>query len=310
LTSGRPDGAGPPLRAAGGVAVRFDADGVARIALVHRPRFDDWSLPKGKVKRGEHTVCAAVREVREETGVDAVVGARLPTVQYDVWAGTGLVEKVVDYFAMRVTTEHEFRPDDEVDELAWLPLAEAAARATYPHDKKVLRAYGELPSLTRPVLLLRHVSAGDPDQWSGPDTERPLDEDGRAMADRLATVLTCFDPTILVSAEPLRCRQTLAPLAATLDIAVRIDPRFNEDSAPVAAVAGLRELVAENAMAVVCSQGKLIPRVVAELDARDAALYRTAKGDGWALSFTDRPTGGRASTVIADRFTPSDVRPA
>src|SRR5258708_3255491 len=71
------------LRSAGGVAARSNPEGGTEVALVHRPRFDDWSLPKGKLKRGEHPLAAAVREVREETGADALVGARLPTVSYD-----------------------------------------------------------------------------------------------------------------------------------------------------------------------------------------------------------------------------------
>lgn len=112
---------------------------------MHRPRFDDWSLPKGKLKRHEHPLAAAVREVREETGVRALVGARLPTVSYDVWAGDELREKVVDYWAMTVAGEASWRAGREVDEVIWLPVDKALKQLSYPHDRRVLRAFAELP---------------------------------------------------------------------------------------------------------------------------------------------------------------------
>jgi 8-oxo-(d)GTP phosphatase len=283
----RPEG-GAPIRAAGGVAARG-----TEVVLVHRPRFDDWSLPKGKVKRTEHPVVGAVREVREETGVRAVVGARLPTVTYDVWSGDQLVPKVVDYWAMTVTGELPFRPGREVDELVWLPVDQAIARATYPHDRRVLRAFAGLPRLTRPILLLRHGSAGERDEWTGPDAERPLDPLGERQADDLARLLPSFAPSVLVSAEPRRCRDTLTPAAQSLGLTMVLDPRFNEDARPELAAARLRELADPESAVVVCSQGGLIPGAVAKLDGRAPVRYRTAKGEGWSLLFT-----GRRLTVV------------
>ena len=284
----RPDGAGAPVRAAGGVAAREDPIRGTEVVLVHRPRFDDWSLPKGKVKRHEHPVVGAVREVREEAGVRAIVGARLPTVSYDVWSGDQLVPKVVDYWAMTVTGEMPFQPGREVDELAWLPLEEAMARATYPHDRRVLRAFSELPRLTRPILLLRHGSAGEREAWTGPDADRPLDDLGQRQAGALARLLPSFGPGVLVSAEPQRCRETLAPAARSLGLTVVLDGRFNEETRPELAAARLRDLAGPEAAVVVCSQGALIPEAVARLDGRSAVRYRTAKGEGWSLSFTGR----------------------
>src|SRR5258706_5828062 len=121
LVDPEPNPGGARVRAAGGVVGRHGRDG-AEVLLVHRPRFDDWSLPKGKLKRGEHPIAGAVREVREETGVTGLIGARLPTGQYDVWSGDALAEKSVDYWAMTAasgaTAGQPFRAGDEVDDIA------------------------------------------------------------------------------------------------------------------------------------------------------------------------------------------------
>jgi 8-oxo-(d)GTP phosphatase len=301
-TSTGPDGA-VPLRSAGGVVARpHPEDGIAHgiahgieVALVHRPRFDDWSLPKGKLKRHEHPLAAAVREVREETGVQALVGARLPTVGYDVWAGDELREKVVDYWAMTVTGAVEWRAGREVDEVTWLPVDQALKELTYPHDRRVLRAFTELPTLGRPILLLRHASAGERSQSTDADQARPLDDVGRAQAAALADILPLFGPTTLISAEPARCQETLAPLAQALDLVVRLDSRFNEGTSPAAAAELLRELADPAGAVVVCSQGGLIPDTVGKLNGQAAGRYRTAKGEGWALSFA----AGRLAAIDA-----------
>ena len=122
------------VRAAGGVVVR---DG--RIAVVHRPRYEDWSLPKGKLDPGEDFPAAALREVREETGLDCRLGDELPEVRYEDRHGRS---KVVRFWAMEVIGESPFRADDEVDELRWVPLGEAAELLTYDTDRRLVEALG------------------------------------------------------------------------------------------------------------------------------------------------------------------------
>ncbi len=279
--------AGVRIRAAGGVVGRDGTDG-PEVVLVHRPRFDDWSLPKGKLKRNEHPLAGAVREVREETGVQGLVGPRLPTAQYEVWSGDSLVDKWVEYWAMTTNNaESPFTAGDEVDDIAWLPVDTALTRLTYPHDRRVLRAYAELPALFRPIVLLRHGSAGDPVQWTRPDEERPLDETGWRQAKSLARLLPLFGPGRLVSAEPVRCQQTLAPLADALGLQVEIDAHFTEIAHPGRAAETLRGLASRSASVVVCSQGGLIPEIVSALNDGSPARYRVAKGDGWVLSFAE-----------------------
>jgi 8-oxo-dGTP diphosphatase len=119
------------IRAAGGLVV---SDG--RVAVVHRPRYDDWTLPKGKLDAGESFEEAALREIEEETGLRARLVRELPTSNYEVRGRP----KVVRYWLMEVESDPGFVANDEVDELRWLELDEALALLTYDRDREVLRA--------------------------------------------------------------------------------------------------------------------------------------------------------------------------
>lgn len=127
----------PTVRAAGGVVHRRDPDGMWRVLLVHRPRYDDWSLPKGKADRGERAEETALREVEEETGLRCLLGEAVGETRYRDAKGRA---KVVQYWLMQPeTTDGGFTPNDEVDALAWCTLEEAAHRLSYAHDRKLLR---------------------------------------------------------------------------------------------------------------------------------------------------------------------------
>jgi 8-oxo-dGTP pyrophosphatase MutT (NUDIX family) len=124
----------PPIRAAGGVVQRRGERG-AEILLVHRPRYDDWSLPKGKAQNGESDEECALREVKEETGLECSLGLELPSVSY---RSKGRPKRV-RYWLM-LPLAGEFSPHDEIDEVAWLDLAAARARFTYEHDRLFIEA--------------------------------------------------------------------------------------------------------------------------------------------------------------------------
>ncbi|MEE6260873.1 NUDIX domain-containing protein [Plantactinospora sonchi] len=313
--------AGQPVRAAGGVVWRH-VGGRLEVAVVHRPRYDDWSLPKGKLDPGEHPLAAAVREVAEEADVRAVPQVRLPPVRYLMRDG---LPKVVEFWSMRAAGTGGFQPDTEVDDVRWLPLDEALGLVSYPHDARVLRDFAVLPPVTAVLGLVRHAHAGRRGTWSGPDNARPLDDTGWERARLLADLLALVRPVRLLAAGPRRCVQTLQPLAELLDRPVEVDsaftePRPGQDSVEnaLAAAGRLLELAAAGTSAVVCSQGKVIPPALVRLSAlngvsgRDAAAewdpvggsaamasvgrgrsavdvvdgFQTGKGDGWLLAFS------------------------
>jgi 8-oxo-dGTP diphosphatase len=282
-----------PVRAAGGVVWRPAAGGPS-VCLVHRPRHDDWSLPKGKLTAGEPTLVAAVREVLEETAVRAAPQVRLPSVSY--WVGEGL-PKTVDYWSMRELSAAEFTPNDEVDELRWLPVTEAARLLTYAHDGDVLRAFHALPSVSATVTLIRHAEAGDRRAWRGPDSARPLEPEGERQGAALANLLALFAPERLVSASPRRCLQTLAQLADRLDLPIEVDTAFDETPATPDGATAAAHLVARARSApstVVCGQGGSIAPAVAHLlgDEQNVSRYHTPKAAGWLLAFAGAAVAG------------------
>jgi 8-oxo-(d)GTP phosphatase len=293
-----------PVRAAGGVVWRPARDDV-EVCVVHRPRYDDWSLPKGKLEPGEHPLLAAVREVAEETSVRAVPQARLPQVQYMMRDG---MPKTVDYWSMQAVDEGGFEAHAEVDQLQWLPIDEAEHRVSYSHDVSVLRAFAALPRVSMVLAAVRHGSAGERGTWSGPDTARPLDDVGWVQARALAPLLALVHPHRLVAATVRRCRQTLDPLAQLLDLPIEADSAFDEpadgenpDGNAAAAAGRLREIAVTGASAAVCSQGKVIPSALALLAGGSPPDYVTPKGTGWLLAFA----GDRL--VAADRLVPADA---
>jgi 8-oxo-dGTP pyrophosphatase MutT (NUDIX family) len=130
---------GLTVRAAGGVVWRRDSSGALEVLVVHRPRYDDWALPKGKLLPGERDEEAAVREVEEETGVRCELGGELPSSTYHDQQGR---PKVVRFWAMR-PLGGDFRPHDEVDEARWLPLTEAPDALSYAGDRAALAALAD-----------------------------------------------------------------------------------------------------------------------------------------------------------------------
>ncbi|WP_372448879.1 NUDIX hydrolase [Saccharopolyspora endophytica] len=278
------------VRAAGAVLWRPGDQG-PEVALVHRPRYDDWSLPKGKLDPGELPAQAAVREVAEETGFSSALGRPLAQVRYAVPTRSGeSAPKIVDYFSARLRAG-EFTPNDEVDELRWLPLEQARAELSYPHDARVLDAFDESREETATVLLVRHAKAGKRSEWSGDDALRPLSEAGRKQRDALHSLLPLFAPSRIYSAPRVRCEQTVAPVAGDGGIDIVSEPLFSEEvysADPQAGVRALLEVAAEGGTSVVSSQGGVIPDLVARLaDSAGLRLDEVAsrKGSVWTLSF-------------------------
>lgn len=301
------------IRAAGVVLWRCGNNGV-EIAVVHRPHYDDWSLPKGKLDPGELPPHAAVRETQEETGFRGVLNRFLTRISYQVPGKSGKpVGKTVDYFAARATSG-AFVPNSEVDELRWLPVPQARELLSYRQDSVVLDAFEQLPVDSATVLLVRHAKAGNRSEWSGDDDARPLSEAGLRQRDALAALLPLYNPKRMYSAPRVRCTQTVAPVAENLGIEINREPVFAEEDYrrnPRAAVDRMLAIAAGNGPAVVCSQGGVIPDLIARLaDSSGLVLGEIAskKASVWTLTF--RRSGSRNDGAPALELAAADYLPS
>ncbi|EUA02519.1 NUDIX domain protein [Mycobacterium kansasii 732] len=286
------------MHAAGAVLWRpGKAKGAVEIAVIHRPRYDDWSLPKGKVDPGETAAVAAVREVFEETGQQAHLGRRLVMTSYPIDQG---VKKVYYWAARRVGGE--FAAGAEVDELVWLPIAGAMERLDYAQDRKVLGRFAKQPADTKTVLVVRHGTAGSKSRFSGDDTKRPLDKKGRAQAEALVGQLLAFGATTVYAADRLRCHQTVQPLAEELGVSIHNERALTEEAYAKNPKRGrhrVLRIAAQPGTPVICTQGRVIPDLIAWWCEREGVRpdrSRNHKGSTWVLSLS------RGRLIAADHI--------
>ncbi|MEX2279541.1 MAG: NUDIX hydrolase [Acidimicrobiia bacterium] len=285
-----------PILAAGGLVIRPDENGDLRVLVVHRPRYDDWSLPKGKADPGESPESTAVREVEEETGVRADVIRPLAEVEYRVASGKA---KVVRYYAMRMRSETEFTPNDEVDEIRWLTPDAARDLLTYDHDRVLVDSdLGELLSVGT-VWLIRHAAAGDRTAWADDDRLRPLSKKGQRQAQAIASTLASHDIDAVFSSPYVRCRQTVEPLAVSLGGHVEDTELLAEGAREAQTLEWLRTMGGRHVVA--CSHGDVIGGVIRRLDAMGVPLYSPVfdvkKGSIWTLAL-------EGSRVVSASYTP------
>lgn len=287
------------LTAAGGVLWRDGRDG-PEVLLVHRPRHDDWSLPKGKPDPGENTLDTAIREVVEETGLRFTVGPRLGAVTYPVHGRP----KTVTYWAMRLHPEQTADPtprdDREIDDVQWHTVASARKTLTYLEDHQILKAFTSRGLAPARLILVRHALAGKRSEWSGQDSLRPLDERGVAQVAAIGRSVSAFGPTRLICAPLVRCIQTAEPIAATAGLSIEqtptvADSALKRDAAQaVANLAGWATNDAETV--VVVSQGDLIKATLDELLGSVRGGHPRRKGSAWVIC----SAGGRL--VSADYY--------
>ncbi|MCF8571356.1 NUDIX hydrolase [Gordonia sp. HY002] len=287
--------------AAGGVLWRRSAAGI-EVALVHRRRYDDWSLPKGKTEPGELLVATAARELVEETGYEVRMGHRLITVEYRL--GSGALKKVA-YWSV-AATGGEFVVNHECDTLRWHSIDDAIAKVSYAADRKVLRTFASKPvDELHTMLLVRHAKAGRRAKFRGDDRDRPLDQEGRRQAAALTELLGLFGAHHLHAADRLRCVQTLVPLSEALRESIEVEPTLTEEAYAADPDASFERLLAlaasDEPVRAVCSQGKVIPPVLARWAERDGVRLpasRNRKGSVCVLTL-------RGDTLIAVDHIPS-----
>ncbi len=251
----------------------------ATVLLVHRPKYDDWSFPKGKLDRGEHATAAAVREVEEETGLRIRLGVPLASQRYPIRAGT----KLVHYWIGRAVGDDDvggYEPNAEIDEVAWFPIDKARRRLTYQFDIDTLDEALAHERKTRTLVILRHSKARSRKAWRADDRERPLLVTGKHQAGRLVPLLSAYDVRRLVSSSSTRCVQTLEPYAAATGSKLRTaDLLSEEDASPKAVRSVLSPLLerlydrpASAGGIVVCTHRPVLPWVFDAVGLADPGL--------------------------------------
>jgi 8-oxo-dGTP diphosphatase len=272
--------------AAGGVVVRHRPVLAAEYLLIHRPRYDDWSLPKGKLDSGESFKQAALREVEEETGMQCSPTATVGTISYETPNSN---MKVVRYWLLEAESG-SFAPNREVDAVKWATEQEAHDMLTYERDREVIDwaiVLSTDPTAGR-IYLVRHAHAGDRKRWEEGDELRPISLGGEKQADALRDYLSGFPLTGVYSSPYVRCVQTMGPLAGILGLKLEVEPSVAENAPPEEFIANVGQWSGE-AIAM-GSHGELISGTVSKLAAGGVPMdgpTRCDKGSIWILETSE-----------------------
>jgi 8-oxo-dGTP diphosphatase len=265
-----------PVVAAGAVVLRRRAK-LSEVLLVHRPKYDDWSFPKGKLDRGELAPVAAVREVGEETGLAVRLGRPLDDQLYVVQGGRA---KVVHYWVARTLDGDDvsaYVANREIDQVAWVSVDEAAALLSYARDRTTLQQAVRRRRRTATLVVLRHGRARARKAWRKDDRLRPLLSTGKLQASRLTSLLAAYAPTRVVTSSSLRCVQTVTPYAASSGWQVQeTDGLSEEDATAESVVEIVDELLHGKESALLCTHRPVLPAV---LDALGIEADKLAPGE-------------------------------
>jgi 8-oxo-dGTP diphosphatase len=270
------------IRAAGGLIIRRTPKGRIRVLVAHRPRYDDWSLPKGKVDKGETPAQAAVREVLEETGQRCRIVAPIGTTRYRI--GRGIKE--VDWYVMRpLPNSPGFKKNSEVDQVRWLSRNKALEILDYERDRDLVED-NDLKKLaqTGTLWLLRHATGGNRSKWEGDDMVRPLTKKGKRQSEAIAKSLRSAGIERIISSPYDRCIQTVHPLSKATGAKIEVHEALAEDPDLDATYALIHDLAGANA--VLCTHGDVIPAAVNRLMwlglTLDSRFY-CSKGSIWEI---------------------------
>ena len=270
----------PVEQAAGGVVWREGPEGV-EILLVHRPRYDDWTFPKGKLESGECLIECARREVREEAGVRPMIGRYLGDISYNKQEGH---RKEVHYWAMQ-TGGIEFAPSSEVDRIRWVHEGSLADQVSYPTERSVSeRLVDGWRDPAERILLVRHGDAGKRDRGPDPDSARPLSKRGHAEAEGLVKGLEGLPVDAILTSYATRCRQTVDPVAAARKRVPQLAIELWEESPP-SEVRALLDNRPEGT-SLLCSHRPIVKTILRALMGKSHTPV-LKKGSTWVLDLAD-----------------------
>jgi 8-oxo-dGTP diphosphatase len=274
------------IRAAGAVLWRETSERVIELAIIHRPRYDDWSLPKGKMEPGETAVQCAFREVLEETGIRTRFSRHLGAVEY-LESGT---KKRVQYWAAEARGAiNSFTPNEEVDQLAWLPIELALEKVTHESDKEIITNFSSQPAASDTLIILRHTKAIERGDWDNSDSLRTLSEFGLDQAQSLIGKLAPFAIDEIYTSNYTRCVQTVTPLAETRNLDAVLVPNLNEEifeHDPERSVAFANALKQDEKNILICSHNPVIPTMVRGIlntKLKNRELIKLEPGDAWIV---------------------------
>jgi 8-oxo-dGTP diphosphatase len=265
------------------------------VLVVHRTKYGDVTIPKGKVDPGETLPQTAVREIHEETGLEVALGVPLGVSTYPLSSGR---EKIVHYWAAEVSEKailrSTFVPNAEIAAIEWVTVKKARSYLTYERDVEILDAFDALMrqgiTSTFALIALRHGKAAPRDHWDGSDAARPLTERGVTQAAGDVATLQAWRPKRIVTSDAVRCVTTVAPLAAASGITPRREhgisqEAYEEGSSEVRAVIGKR--IRSRKTAVLCSHGPVLPEIM-----REIALATGTMPGAYLNDAADLDTGG------------------
>ncbi|MBD5785306.1 NUDIX domain-containing protein [Cellulosimicrobium terreum] len=267
----------PVIESAGALVWR-EHDGVLEVRLVHRPRYDDWSWPKGKLEEGETFQAAAAREVAEETGRPIVLGSPLPGLQY--LTSEGRVKRVHYWAGRRASRQRDAHAlaarapvppvsPQEIDRAEWLSLDDAAQRLTRAADRTPLealvRARDDGRLATHVVVIARHGKAVARGAWYGDEQDRPLTPAGHAQSAALVPVLAAYGVSDVVTSRWGRCAETIAPYARAAGLATVSSDHLTEaqhERSPARVARTVRELLESPTASVLCTHRPVLPTIL------------------------------------------------
>jgi 8-oxo-dGTP diphosphatase len=273
------------IRAAGALLWREIAAGEIEIALVHRPRYDDWSLPKGKIDENETALACAYREVFEETGIKARFTRQLGAVEYE----DNGAQKRVKYWVAQALGASDFVANEEVDQLRWLKPTDSIELATHQSDKEMIERFLEIEGPTDTLIILRHTKALERGDWDGDDSLRTLNENGIAQAQALINHLAPFAIDEIYTSDFTRCVQTVSPLGESRGLVVSKVPSLNEatfESDPERSISFANALKQDERNILICSHNPVIPtmlRGILNTKLKNKDLIKLEPGDAWLV---------------------------
>ena len=276
--------------AAGGVVWRV-VDAKLRVLLIHRTKYRDVTLPKGKVDPGEMLAETAAREIFEETGIRVALGVPVGVSRYRLPSKR---QKIVHYWAAEATDEairaSAFVPNKEIAALEWVTPKKALSRLSYPVDVEIVENFISLIDQgvlrTFPIIALRHAKAVGREDWEGEDAARPLSSRGRTQADSIVGPLLAFGARKLISSPAVRCMKTVAPLSVALGRKIDKSKLISQDAWEEGA-SDARTVIGERVRArkpaVLCSHGPVLPEILTEIAMATGTLRGSYLGSASAL---------------------------